>query len=193
MSPDNKHQLKKVFKQIDADGSGKIEFEELLIWWKKQKSKAKEGFDASKLGMTADAAAAAAAAEMFALFDADGSGEVDDEELAAMAIELGKPMSEEELEAAVAEMDHDRNGTIERHEFVKWWSEQGVGKDDVVGNTEEEEKLRTIWMMSDTDKSGMLNEAETREVFAAMGKNLCVPCTQFVIIRFCLYTCMCQI
>ena len=56
---------------------------------------------------------AAEAERVFRMFDADDSGEVDADELQAIAAELGKPLSEPELKAALAEMDRDGGGAVD--------------------------------------------------------------------------------
>lgn len=48
---------------------------------------------------------------LFQEIDADGSGTLDWGEIDALAKQLGKPLSEAELEAAMQEMDEDGNGT----------------------------------------------------------------------------------
>ena len=49
---------------------------------------------------------------LFAEIDTDGSGTLDWGEIDALAKQLGKPLSEEELTEAMQEMDEDGNGTI---------------------------------------------------------------------------------
>ena len=48
---------------------------------------------------------------LFQEIDVDGSGTLDWGEIDALAKQLGKPLSEEELTAAMKEMDEDGNGT----------------------------------------------------------------------------------
>jgi calmodulin len=170
----NPKRMKKVFNQLDRDKSGEVDFDELLYWWKQQKGKAQEAFGKGMMNMmTASAKAAAAAAEIFSLFDADGSGEIDTSELAKMSIELGNPMSEDELSTAIEEMDENGNGTIDQNEFVKWWSTVGPGAvEETDEDDEEEAKLRLIWTMVDKDSNGHLDHAEVMELFLAMGKKM---------------------
>ena len=51
-----------------------------------------------------------AIAASFEMFDKDGSGEIDMQELRSVSQELGVPMSEEDLEQAMGEMDKDGSG-----------------------------------------------------------------------------------
>eukprot|EP01052_Picozoa_sp_SAG31_P024119 SAG31_NODE_2031_length_6627_cov_1.575368_3_plen_191_part_00 len=64
------------------------------------------------------------AARIFDLFDSDGSGTIDIGELAAVASALGKKLKDSELVAAVAEMDKDGDGTVDKDEFEQWWQQQ---------------------------------------------------------------------
>eukprot|EP01051_Picozoa_sp_SAG22_P023230 SAG22_NODE_5905_length_933_cov_1.426859_1_plen_110_part_10 len=61
---------------------------------------------------------------LFQEADADGSGGLDKDEVAALARNLGRPLSEQELDEAMAEMDEDGGGTVEFEEFYSWYEKQ---------------------------------------------------------------------
>jgi Ca2+-binding EF-hand superfamily protein len=62
------------------------------------------------------------------MFDADGSGTIDLDELIALAKELGSRLSRAEAEAVMAEIDTDCSGEIDVEEFSVWWGKsQGAG------------------------------------------------------------------
>jgi hypothetical protein len=61
-----------------------------------------------------------AIAESFALFDVDGSGEIDAEELKSVAKKLGVPMSDDDIAEAMAVMDEDGSGEVDLEEFTSW-------------------------------------------------------------------------
>ena len=56
--------------------------------------------------------------EVFASFDADGGGSIDEEELGVAMKALGAPVSATELSALVKEIDEDGNGEIDFEECV---------------------------------------------------------------------------
>jgi hypothetical protein len=58
---------------------------------------------------------------LFQEADADGSGALDREEIRALARNLGCPLNEESLNAAMAEMDEDGGGEVEFEEFNSWY------------------------------------------------------------------------
>lgn len=66
----------------------------------------------------------AAVEKAFARYDADGNKAIDRTELAALCQSLGSPLTQEELTEALAQLDGDHNGTIEKGEFLKWWLEK---------------------------------------------------------------------
>eukprot|EP01052_Picozoa_sp_SAG31_P037281 SAG31_NODE_4791_length_2954_cov_2.206305_4_plen_201_part_00 len=61
---------------------------------------------------------------LFQEADADGSGGLDRDEVAALARNLGRPLSEGELNEAMAEMDEDGGGTVDFDEFYRWYAKQ---------------------------------------------------------------------
>jgi len=64
--------------------------------------------------------------DMFDLIDADGSGEIDKEEMAEAAWVIkgdigAEDMTDAELQEAIARMDEDDNGGVDFDEFAAWW------------------------------------------------------------------------
>ena len=57
--------------------------------------------------------------EMFDLFDADGGGSIDVEELTHALINLGISDTKDEIDRLVAQIDADGSGEIEYHEFLE--------------------------------------------------------------------------
>jgi calmodulin len=54
---------------------------------------------------------------LFQEADGDESGSLDRDEIATLARNLGRPLSDAELEEAMTAMDDDGNGTVEFEEF----------------------------------------------------------------------------
>lgn len=55
-------------------------------------------------------------------FDADASGFIDKAEFAALSADLGELLDDDELSAAVKEIDSSGDGKISFNEFIRWWS-----------------------------------------------------------------------
>ncbi|KAJ1491737.1 hypothetical protein T484DRAFT_1612345 [Baffinella frigidus] len=56
--------------------------------------------------------------EVFAVFDADGSGSIDSSELGSCLRALGQNLSEDELKDFIMSVDDDQSGSIEFEEFL---------------------------------------------------------------------------
>lgn len=57
----------------------------------------------------------------FAKFDKDSSGAIDKEELAALSEELGTKLTEEQLDAALLDLDLNGDGVVDLDEFCRWY------------------------------------------------------------------------
>ena len=55
----------------------------------------------------------------FQVFDLNGDGEVDADELSVIMEKIGEKVSKVKLDEMIAEVDDDKNGTISFGEFVK--------------------------------------------------------------------------
>ena len=60
-------------------------------------------------------------AQAFRKFDADGSGAIDKDELQALSKQLGHPLSEEQLQKALEDLDLNKDGVIDFDEFCRWY------------------------------------------------------------------------
>ena len=58
---------------------------------------------------------------LFSEIDEDGSGTLERDEIDALAKQLGRPLSSDELDAAMAEMDADGGGDVDFPEFLEWY------------------------------------------------------------------------
>lgn len=57
----------------------------------------------------------------FSKFDKDGNGTIDLQELGLLAKELGQPLDDEQLQAAMADLDLNGDGVIDKEEFSRWF------------------------------------------------------------------------
>jgi hypothetical protein len=61
------------------------------------------------------------------MFDEDGGGSLDEDEVDALARCLGGTrLTRTELDAAMAEMDEDGGGDVSFKEFYEWWQSQST-------------------------------------------------------------------
>ena len=58
--------------------------------------------------------------DMFNTIDEDGSGTLESDEIAMLAVELGNPMTDDEVAEAMEEMDADGGGDVDWEEFLFW-------------------------------------------------------------------------
>merc|ERR1712093_653257 len=84
-----KEELKKMITDIDADGSGNIEFPEFLEMMTGEKDTKEEIL------------------KVFKLFDDDNTGKISFKNLKRVAKELGENMTEEELQDMIDQADRD--------------------------------------------------------------------------------------
>jgi len=103
--------------------------------------------------------------EAFSLFDKDGDGTIDNEELGTVLRSLGNQPTDEEVEDMIREADEDGNGTIDFAEFIKMMPTQE--RDE---NAEEE--LLEAFRVFDTDGNGSITADELRQIFNNLGEKL---------------------
>ena len=128
--PDKKFQ--KAWTKLDTDGSGVIDFIELLVWWRTQKKADKKSFetllqDEAAAGQAGAASAAGLASlggaagggdappaedemrlqVLWGVIDRDGSGFLDDDEVMLLFSAMGKTLNTKKLGRAFLQMDSD--------------------------------------------------------------------------------------
>jgi hypothetical protein len=57
----------------------------------------------------------------FDKYDVDGSGAIDKLELSKLSTELGRPLTSDELEEALKDLDINKDGVVDFSEFQRWW------------------------------------------------------------------------
>jgi hypothetical protein len=119
-------------------------------------------------------------ADLFNKIDTDGSGYLDRDEIAQLSIELGKPLSEAELDDAMLSMDADGSGEVDLEEFVGWFEAmKAAGKMPSWGaalaelqakmRAEKEKEMRVEMMAGQTAGAEAVQQMEA-ELAAARAK-----------------------
>ena len=67
----------------------------------------------------------------FAVFDRDGDGNLDADELKAVLMRGNSPFTEQDVEALIKEFDTDGNGVIDFDEFAPLWEGLYGGGDEL--------------------------------------------------------------
>ena len=99
-------ELQEMVNEVDADGSGAIDFQEFLTLLARQMREA-SGADEEELR------------EAFRVFDQDQNGFISRDELRHVLQNLGERLSDEELAEMLREADVDGDGQINYTEFAK--------------------------------------------------------------------------
>jgi calmodulin len=99
--------------------------------------------------------------EVFSMFDRDGDGTVDADELGAVMGSLGVNPSDAEIQQMIEEVDTDGNGTIDFGEFCALM----ISK---TASTDPAEELDTVFRMMDKDGDGIITLEDLEQVAAAV-------------------------
>lgn len=106
--------------------------------------------------------------EAFKLFDKDGNGTIDVEELGIVMRSLGQNPTDEELEAIIKDADIDGDGTIDFDEFIEMMTSQ----EEKDSQCTQKENLRKTFEIFDTDGSGKISSDELKIVMKKLGEEL---------------------
>eukprot|EP01084_Bolivina_argentea_P270276 459533_1 len=113
--------------------------------------------------------------EAFALFDKDGSGSIEKEELLDILIQLDPRMTRDEFEKLLAEYDTDGDGQIDWPEFVVLMKPAivDINFDDTDAKMTEED-MKSAFNIADADGSGMIEKEELGSLLASLGQALTI-------------------
>merc|ERR1712036_33976 len=117
----------------------------------------------AKHGLTEDQVAEIK--EAFDLFDTDGSGSIDTNELKVAMKALGMDAKSEEIRKLINDIDTDGDGTIDFDEFLAMMTARKQGEDTredllKVFKLFDDDKLKEMMDWADKDGDGVLNEDE---------------------------------
>lgn len=130
--------LKTEFIDADTDGSGQMDFEEFLVWWKANRFEEALMLDRKQVEVRMlarkhdlDVSTADDIYRQFVRFDTDGSGAIDLEEFKEILLHLLKLKEEDLPENRLLkfwrEVDSDGSGEIEFEEFMLWYNKYFSG------------------------------------------------------------------
>ena len=100
-------ELRDMINEVDVDGNGTLEFEEFCNLMARQM---KDSNQENELE------------ERFKLFDRDGNGLIDRDELQQVMRQLGEKLTDDEIEEMIQEADRNGDGMIDYKEFVAYMS-----------------------------------------------------------------------
>lgn len=102
--------------------------------------------------------------DTFQMFDKDGDGTINTNELGAVLRSLGQSPDEEDLQDMIDDADEDESGTINFQEFVGL-----MLKSQTSGLTRED--IKQAYRVFDKDGNGYVSAGELRYVMAKLGVN----------------------
>lgn len=94
-------------------------------------------------------------AKAFNLFDADGSGAIDFNELRGVCKQIGVPMTEQDLRAAMDEIDEDGSGELDKKEFKQWFRSLAAAESGDGGQGSKLEQIKVRAILSGSSIAGL--------------------------------------
>ncbi|TYZ63340.1 hypothetical protein PybrP1_012879 [[Pythium] brassicae (nom. inval.)] len=157
----------RIFRKCDTDGGGEIDLSEfkMAMFAVDPVSGNTLGFSPSSLLTPQDA---------FELFDADGTGQIDELEFADVLEYFGMDVSDEKQEALFRKYDKDKSGYIDYKEFRAMWLRLANVREELAKRGVEVPKYAALWTLQQMLEK-VLDEEEAREtlVLAEAQQFLC--------------------
>jgi len=117
------NETEELLQELDTDGNGELSLEEFgAAWWRREQSKLEDDFE-EQLKLA------------FNVFDVNGDGQISADELRGILTTMGEVMTNEEVDALLAECDVDGSGVIDMQEFKNmpcWIPPTAAGRRDRV-------------------------------------------------------------
>ena len=95
--------------------------------------------------------------EAFQAFDKDGSGSITAKELGTVMRSLGQNLNESEIKEIIDEVDEDKNGTIDFHEFLSLMARK-------MKILDKEDELLDAFKILDVDGTGKISKYQLRYI-----------------------------
>ena len=95
--------------------------------------------------------------EAFQAFDKDGSGSITTKELGTVMRSLGQNLNESEIKEIIDEVDEDKNGTIDFHEFLSLMARK-------MKILDKEDELLDAFKILDVDGTGKISKYQLRYI-----------------------------
>jgi calmodulin len=115
-------QVKRLFKRVDSDGNGRIDFEEFLKLYKmvsnKDTDKAKDNNETQEEPIVDEDRRQSL--QLLKLFDKDGDGSLSVSEWQTVLKRMGMKCNPQEAEALFSNVDSNGDGKIEIDEFMRY-------------------------------------------------------------------------
>ena len=102
---------------------------------------------------------------VFELFDEDGDGIINIQDVGTVIEQLGQIPSEIDLREMIKEVDRDANGYIDFNEFLCFMANKLV-------DTDSEEELIETYKIFDRDGDGFINKKDFIKMMIDLGENL---------------------
>jgi len=103
--------------------------------------------------------------DAFNLFDADGSGSIDANEMRVAMKALGFEPKEEEIQHMIADVDEDGNATVEYDEFYKMIEKKILSRDP-------KDEIEKAFKLYDHDGAGFIDHAKLKRVAKHLGEKM---------------------
>merc|ERR1712086_73002 len=154
-------QVERIFAGVDKNTDGSIDFAEFC-------QVINGNLDASRDGGEDFVADDDAMRQVFDLFDADGSGQIDLRELGDAMEALGIHASAEVVERTMRNVDSSQNGLIDYAEFCQVLSPHMADDKAAEATTEQLEAIQEAFEVFDLDRSGIINAADLGDAMEAL-------------------------
>ncbi len=103
--------------------------------------------------------------EVFSLFDKDGDGTIDTNELGTVMRALGQNPTSQEIDQMIEEVDVNGDGDIDFDEFCNLMIKK-------MRESEPEEELVEVFKIFDKDDNGKIDWYDLKEVFKELGEKV---------------------
>lgn len=122
--------------------------------------------------------------QVFRRYDANGDGKISADELASVLCALGAPPGPGEVQSMMEEMDADRDGFVDLHEFAAFHCgpcKAGAAADAKEQEAATEAELKEAFRMYDADRNGLISARELHRVLRQLGEKCSVAdCSRMI-------------